>query len=75
MEIKINGETSASFDLIGGGLQGSLIGQLLYVIASDNTTEDVPEEDKSKYVDDLSDLKAVISEVKLIQYDVLKLVP
>ena len=40
MEFKIHGESSASFNLEDP--QGSLMGQLLYIIASDNVAEDVP---------------------------------
>ena len=60
--MKIYREKSASFDLVGGGPQGSVIGQLLYIIASDDAAEEVPEEDKFKYIDYLSALEAVITE-------------
>ena len=51
MLVKMNKEESESFDLIGGGPQGSLVGQLLYLIASDDVAEDIPEEDTFKYID------------------------
>ena len=41
MEVKMNGQTSQLFILIGGGPQGSLIGKLLYIIASDDAAEKV----------------------------------
>ena len=75
MELKMNGVPSESFDLVGGGPQGSLTGQLLYIIASDDAAEDVPDDDKFKYIDDLSVLEAFILEGKLIQYDVQQHVP
>ena len=49
----MNGKTITPFDLIGGGPQGSLVGQLLYIIACDYAAEEVPEDDKNKYVDNL----------------------
>ena len=75
MEVKINKCTFKPHDLIGGGPQGSLIGQLLYIIASDDVAEDIPEEDKFKYIDDLSALEAVQVKDKLKQYDVHQHVP
>ena len=64
MELKMNGHTSPSIDLIGGGPQGSLIGQLMYLIASDNVGQEIPEEDKFQYIDDLSAVEG-----KLIEYN------
>ena len=69
MELKINGHTSPSLDLIGGGPQGSLIGPLLYLIASDDVGQEIPEEDKLQYIDDLSDVEAFHTQGKLIEYD------
>ena len=71
MEVKINKHTSTIHDLIGGGPQGSLIGQLLYIIASDDAAEEIPEEDKFKYVDDLSALEKVNVAGILVNYDVI----
>ena len=50
MQLKMNQKQSAVLDLIGGGPQGSLIGQLLCIIGSDDVAEEVIEEDKFKYV-------------------------
>ena len=75
MEVKMNRYTSTPHNLIGGGPQGSLVGQLLYIIASDDAAEDIPEEDKFKYIDDLSALEAVQTKGKLVPYDVLQHVP
>jgi hypothetical protein len=69
MQLKMNQKQSAVLDLIGGGPQGSLIGQLLYIIGSDDVAEEVIEEDKFKYVDDLSALEALIDKQNLIEYD------
>ena len=54
MEVRINNRISTHFDLVGGGPQGSLIGQLIYIISSDIAAEDIPCEDKFKYINDLS---------------------
>ena len=66
MEVKMNKHTSTTYDLIGGGPKGSLIGQLLYIIASNDAAEEIPEEDKFKYVDDLSALEAINIYGKLV---------
>ena len=39
---------SEVLDLVGGGPQGSHIGQLLYIIASNDVIEDMTKEDKCK---------------------------
>ena len=75
MEVKMNQKTSSSYDLIGGGPQGSLIGQVLYIIGSDDAAEDVPEEDKFKYVDDLISLDSLNVRENLTKYDVHNHVP
>ena len=75
MQVKMNGHTSTILDLVGGGPQGSIIGQLLYIVGSDDVAEDVPEDDKFKYIDDLSITEAVQTNNKLIQYDVWQHVP
>ena len=71
----MNGQTSPPFNLVGGGPQGSLIGQLLYIIASDDAAEEVPEDDKHKYVNDLTVLEALKTEGKLMEYNVKEHVP
>ena len=75
MQVKMNGPTSSILHLIGGGPHGSIIGQLLYIVGSDDVAEDVPEDDKFKYIDDLSITEAVKTAMKLIQYDVWQHVP
>ena len=64
MQVKMNKHTSTSHDLIGGGPQGSLIGQLLYIIGSDDVAHEV-QEDKFKYIDDLAVIEAVKARDKL----------
>ena len=75
MIVKMNGNTSSTLDLIGGGPQGSIIGQLLYIIASDDVAEDTPEDEKFKYIDDLSLVDAIKTKDNLTQYDVHQRVP
>ena len=71
----MNGQASTPLDLVGGGPQGSLIGQLLYIIASDDVAEEIPEEDKFKYIDDLLSVEAQFMDGKLVAYDILQHVP
>ena len=75
MQVKINNKTSSSYNLIGGFPQGSLIGQLLYIIGSDDAAEEVNDENKFKYVDDLATLDAVNIKEHLTQYDFWQHVP
>ena len=74
MEVKMNNHTSTHFDLVGGGPQGSLIGQLIYIISSDDAAEEIPDEDKFKYIDDLSAVDEITAS-KLKDYDVFSHVP
>ena len=75
MEVKMNQQTSASHDLIGGAPQGSLIGQLLYIIGSDDVAMEIPDKDKFKYIDDLAVLQAINIRNKLTEYDVRNHIP
>ena len=59
MHVKMNKATSSSYDLVGGSPQGSLIGQLLYIIGSDDAAEDVPEEDQFNMLTSLLQLKEI----------------
>ena len=72
---KIYQKTSSSHNLIGGLPQGSLIGQLLYIIGSDDVAAVIEEEDKFKYIDDLAVLDAIDVKGKLKDYDVWQHVP
>ena len=75
MHVKMNQKISTTFDLFGGSPQGSLIGQILYIIGSDDSAEEVPEENKYKYIDDLAVLDPVNIKDKLIPYDLVQHVP
>ena len=51
------------------------IGQVLYIIGSDDTAEDVPEKDKFNYVDDLITLDSLNVRENFTEYDVHYHVP
>ena len=59
MQVKFNGEHSRILTLIGGGPQGTLLGGTEYLVQSNNNADGVPEEDRFKYVDDLSILELI----------------
>ena len=48
MKVKFNGEESEFLRLVGGGPQGTLIGQLEYLVYSNDSAETVSEEDRYK---------------------------
>ena len=75
MQVKMNGQSSTPYDLIGGSPQGSILGQLLYIIGSDDVSEEVPEDDKYKNSDALAVLDTVKTSDKLVEYDVWQHVP
>ena len=45
--------------LIGGGPQGTLIGQIMYLVQTNNNADVVNPEDRYKFIDDLSILQIV----------------
>ena len=55
--------------LIGGGPQGTLLGQLEYLVQSNDNADVVPPEDRFKYIDDLSLLQLICLSGLLIDYD------
>ena len=50
MQVKFNGETSEFLKLIGGGPQGTLLGQLEYLVLSNDSADCVTDEDRYKYL-------------------------
>ena len=66
---------SEFFALIGGGPQGTLLGQLEYLVQSNDNADSVPPEDRFKYIDDLSLLQLVCLSGLLIDYNVYQHVP
>ena len=69
MKVKFNGELSDFLALIGGGPQGTLLGQTEYLVQSNDNAENVPEDDRFKYIDDLSILQLICMTGLLIDYD------
>ena len=72
MRVKFNGELSEVFQLIGGGPQGTLLGQIEYIVQSNDNVDSVPQEDKFKYIDDLSLLQLVCLSGLLVEYNFLE---
>ena len=54
MKVKFNGEMSEFLALIGGGPQGTLLGQIEYLVQSNDNADIVSPDDRFKYIDDLS---------------------
>ena len=69
MKVKFNGEMSEFLSLVGGGPQGTLIGQIEYLIQSNDNADIVPPEDRFKYIDDLSVLQLVCMSGLLTDYN------
>ena len=69
MKVKFNGEESEFYRLIGGGPQGTLIGQLEYLVYSNDSADAVAKDDRYKYVDDLTVLQLVLLSGLLTEYD------
>ena len=60
MIVKYKGTQSNPKSLIGGSPQGTLLGGLEYIIANDCSKDDVSQEDRFKYYDDLHILEFLI---------------
>ena len=69
MRVKFKSEISDLFSLIGGGPQGTLLGGIEYLVQSNDNADFIPEEDRFKYVDDLSLLQFVCLTGLLVDYD------
>ena len=72
MKVKFNGELSEFLALIGGGPQGTLLGQLEYLVQSNDNADIVPPEDRFKYIDDLSIFQLICLAGLLTDYDFSK---
>ena len=75
MKVKFNGEESTEHTLNGGSPQGTLLGQIEYLVNSNDNADSVNPEDRYKYIDDLSVLHLVMMSDLLTNYDVLSHVP
>ena len=69
MQVRFNGELSDILSLIGGGPQGTLIGQLMYLVQTNNNADCVGDDDHFKYIDDLSILQIVCLAGLVKQYN------
>ena len=69
MKVKFNREVSEFLRLIGGGPQCTLLGQLEYLVQSNDNADSIPPEDRFKYIDDLSLLQLVCLSGLLKDYD------
>ena len=68
MRVKFNGEVSELFALIGGGPQGTLLGQTEYLVQSNDNADCVEPDDRFKYIDDLSILQLLCLSGMLVEY-------
>ena len=59
MQVKWRGILSSPRDLPGGGAMGSTLGVWEFLSQTNNNADVVPEEDRFKYVDDLTVLKII----------------
>ena len=75
IQVKFNGEHSRILTLIGGGPQGTLLGGIEYLVQSNNNADVVPEEDRFKFIDDLSILELICLSGLLIEYQVKTHIP
>ena len=76
MKVKWNGELSSEYPLNGGGPQGGLLGILEYLSQTNKNTEHLKNEDKFKFIDDLSFLDIInLLTFILNSYDVMAHVP
>ena len=75
MKVKFNGEESEFLDLVGGGPQGTLLGQIEYLVLSNDNADCVSEEDRYKYIDDLTILELICLSGLLLDYDYMEHVP
>ena len=75
MRVKYNGDLSEEHCLIGGGPQGTLLGLIEYLVQSNDAADCVSEEDRYKYIDDLTILEILSLSGALIEFDCHQTVP
>ena len=73
--LEILDKISETYDLPGGGTQGALIGGIEYSVQSNDKVDFLENDEKYKYVDDLSILEFICLSGILVEYDVLSHVP
>ena len=75
MTVKFNTAGSTVFQLIGGGPQGTILGQTQYTVASNDVARDIDDNDRYKYCDDLTVLEFICLSGLLTDYDTWRNVP
>ena len=76
MKVKWNGQVSSSRCLNGGGPQGGLMGILEYLSQTNNNADFVPEDQRFKFIDDLSILEIInLISVGLSSYNLKEQIP
>ena len=70
MQVKFNGEVSEFLKLIGGGPQGTFLGETEYLVQSNDNSDNVKPEDRLKYIDDFSIFQLILLSGSLIDYKV-----
>ena len=75
MQVKFNGKLSREHSLIGGGPQGTLLGQTEYLVQSNDVADCVNDDDRFRYIDDLSILELLSLARALIEFDCHESVP
>ena len=69
MQVKLKNKYSEVHDLPGGGAQGTLIGGLEYIVNSNDNVDDVDEDSKFKFVDDLTVVELVMLSKLVTNYN------
>ena len=69
MTVKYNTASSKWHTLVGGSPQGSWMGQMAYIAASDDAARGLDDQDKFKFCDDLTILELVKMSGLLMEYD------
>ena len=59
MQVKLKGEVSDIFSLVSGGHQGTLLGGIENILQSNDNADIVSQQDRFKYIDDLSVLQQI----------------
>ena len=69
MTVRYNSAWSKWHSLVGGSPQGSWMGQMAYIAASDDAARGLEDQDKFKFCDDLTILELVMMGGLLTEYD------
>ena len=75
MRVRFNGQMSSEYNLVGGGPQGTLLGLIEYLVQSNDAADCVSQEDRYKYIDDLTILELILLSGLLVEFDCHKTVP